>query len=47
VTPPSFDPAHDERTFTVNASDYVGVTLIRPLPGRLSGLDVLARPQRR
>jgi DNA-binding transcriptional LysR family regulator len=43
VRPPSFDPAHDERTFTVNASDYVGVTLIRPLLGRLSGLSATLR----
>jgi DNA-binding transcriptional LysR family regulator len=43
VRPTSFDPAHDERTFTVNASDYVGVTLIRPLLGRLSGLAATLR----
>ncbi|MEV5831587.1 LysR family transcriptional regulator [Spirillospora sp. NPDC052242] len=38
VRPPTFDPAHDQRVFTINASDYVGVTLIRPLLGRLAGL---------
>jgi DNA-binding transcriptional LysR family regulator len=43
VRPPSFDPAHDERTFTVNASDYVGVTLVRPLLARLSGLAATLR----
>lgn len=38
VRPPTFDPSRDQRTFSVNASDYVGVTLIRPLLGRLSHL---------
>lgn len=32
----SFDPTTDRRTFTVMASDYVGLILIRPLVRRLS-----------
>jgi DNA-binding transcriptional LysR family regulator len=31
-----FDPRTDERTFTVIASDYVGLVLLRPLIGRLA-----------
>ncbi|WP_246078722.1 LysR family transcriptional regulator [Modestobacter excelsi] len=38
VRPPVFDPTRDTRRFSVVASDYVGVTLIRPLIARLSGL---------
>ncbi|MBB4683151.1 LysR family transcriptional regulator [Amycolatopsis jiangsuensis] len=37
VAPPGFDPAHDERTFTVMASDYAGVVLMRPLLERVNG----------
>lgn len=36
VQPPQFDPASDSRTFSVMGSDYVGVTLLRPLLGRLT-----------
>lgn len=43
VRSPSFDPARDQRTFAINASDYVGVTLIRPLLGRLSRLAASLR----
>lgn len=32
----SFDPSRDERTFTVVASDYVTLVLLRPLLGRLA-----------
>lgn len=38
VAPPVFDPTADTRRFSVVASDYVGVTLIRPLVARLTGL---------
>lgn len=38
VQPPVFDPTSDTRRFSVVGSDYVGVTLIRPLVARLSGL---------
>jgi DNA-binding transcriptional LysR family regulator len=38
VSPPSFDPTTDSRRFSVVSSDYVAVTLFRPLAGRLSGL---------
>ncbi|TWF95501.1 LysR family transcriptional regulator [Saccharopolyspora dendranthemae] len=38
VTPPGFDPAHDERTFTIVASDYVGVIIMRPLLTRVNGV---------
>ncbi|MFF0501803.1 LysR family transcriptional regulator [Nocardia aobensis] len=38
VAPPSFDPALDERVFTLIASDYAGVMLFRPLLGRIGGL---------
>ncbi|MBG0566964.1 LysR family transcriptional regulator [Actinoplanes aureus] len=38
VRPPVFDPATDTRRFTVIASDYVGVMLLRPLLGRLAGV---------
>jgi DNA-binding transcriptional LysR family regulator len=34
---PDFDPATDERTFTVMGSDYVSITLVRPLLVRLAG----------
>jgi DNA-binding transcriptional LysR family regulator len=33
---PVFDPQRDERSFAITASDYVGVTLIRPLLVRLA-----------
>ncbi len=35
VTKPHFDPGADERTFTVVASDYVTLILLRPLLARL------------
>ena len=35
ITKPHFDPATDERTFTVVASDYVTLILLRPLLERL------------
>ncbi|WP_369253099.1 LysR family transcriptional regulator [Geodermatophilus amargosae] len=38
VRPPGFDPTADSRRFSVVGSDYVGVTLVRPLVARLSGL---------
>ncbi len=38
VAPPDFDPARDERTFNLVASDYVGVVLIRPLLERVNGV---------
>jgi DNA-binding transcriptional LysR family regulator len=38
IQPPVFDPTVDDRTFTVIASDYISVVLLRPLIGRLSGL---------
>jgi DNA-binding transcriptional LysR family regulator len=38
VRPPSFDPSADVRRFSVVGSDYVAVTLVRPLIARLSGL---------
>ena len=38
VRPPTFDPTADTRRFSVVGSDYVGVTLVRPLIARLSGL---------
>ena len=38
VRPPTFDPTADTRRFSVVGSDYVGVTLVRPLLARLSGL---------
>ena len=38
VAPPVFDPASDTRSFSITASDYVGVELVRPLVARLSGL---------
>jgi DNA-binding transcriptional LysR family regulator len=38
VRPPAFDPSTDTRTFSISASDYVGLTLVRPLVGRLGGL---------
>src|SRR4051812_29891062 len=31
VRPPEFSPAHDSRVFSVMASDYIGVVLVRPL----------------
>jgi DNA-binding transcriptional LysR family regulator len=34
-TAPTFDPAHDNRTFTVVASDYVTLILLRPVLARL------------
>lgn len=37
LRPPVFDPEHDVRTFSVLASDYVGITLLRPLLARLGG----------
>ena len=43
VRPPSFDPTSDTRRFSVVASDYVGVTLVRPLIARLSGLTTALR----
>ncbi|MBQ0928368.1 LysR family transcriptional regulator [Saccharopolyspora endophytica] len=38
VAPPDFDPAHDERTFNLASSDYVGVVIMRPLLERVNGL---------
>ncbi|WP_198597816.1 LysR family transcriptional regulator [Blastococcus atacamensis] len=38
VRPPTFDPTADTRRFSVVGSDYVGVTLVRPLIARLGGL---------
>ncbi|WP_448639363.1 LysR family transcriptional regulator [Geodermatophilus sp. URMC 63] len=38
VAPPTFDPTADTRRFSVVGSDYVAVTLLRPLVARLSGL---------
>jgi DNA-binding transcriptional LysR family regulator len=38
VRPPAFDPTTDTRRFSVVGSDYVAVTLVRPLLARLSGL---------
>jgi DNA-binding transcriptional LysR family regulator len=38
VSPPTFDPTADTRRFSVLSSDYVAVTLVRPLIGRLAGL---------
>ncbi|MHC5264326.1 LysR family transcriptional regulator [Streptomyces sp. UC4497] len=38
VRPPEFDPARDNRAFSVTASDYIGVTLIRPLLAVIAGL---------
>ncbi len=38
VRPPVFDPTTDTRRFSVVGSDYVAVTLVRPLAARLSGL---------
>jgi DNA-binding transcriptional LysR family regulator len=38
VRPPTFDPTTDTRRFSVVSSDYVAVTLVRPLVSRLSGL---------
>jgi DNA-binding transcriptional LysR family regulator len=38
VRPPVFDPSADTRTFSICASDYVGLELVRPLVGRLAGL---------
>jgi DNA-binding transcriptional LysR family regulator len=38
VSPPHFDPTTDTRRFSVVSSDYVAVTLIRLLAGRLAGL---------
>ena len=38
VRPPTFDPTEDTRRFSVVGSDYVAVTLVRPLIARLSGL---------
>ena len=35
ATSPHFDPATDSRTFTVVASDYVTLILLRPLLERL------------
>jgi DNA-binding transcriptional LysR family regulator len=37
VRPRGFDPATDTRSFSIIASDYVGVELMRPLAGRLAG----------
>ncbi|GAB2857128.1 LysR family transcriptional regulator [Actinocorallia aurea] len=37
LQPPVFDPEHDARTFSVLASDYVGIALLRPLLARLGG----------
>jgi DNA-binding transcriptional LysR family regulator len=38
VRPPEFDPDRDRRSFSLIASDYVAVTLLRPLLARLTGL---------
>ncbi len=43
VAPPSFDPAHDQRAFSLVASDYTGVVLIRPLLERVNGLALNLR----
>ncbi|ONH23625.1 LysR family transcriptional regulator [Pseudofrankia asymbiotica] len=39
VCPPGFDPDNDHRVFTIYVSDYVEVTLVRSLLGRLAGLN--------
>ncbi|GAA2118492.1 LysR family transcriptional regulator [Actinomadura napierensis] len=48
LRPPGFDPSADARTFSLVASDYVGIMLIRPLLARLgaqaSRLRVDLRP---
>ena len=38
VRPPTFDPTVDARRFSVVSSDYVAVTLLRPLLAELEGL---------
>jgi DNA-binding transcriptional LysR family regulator len=38
VRPTSFDPVSDARAFSLVASDYVGVVLLRPLLGRIGDL---------
>lgn len=38
VRPPVFDPTRDARRFSIVASDYAGVQMLRPLLNRLSGL---------
>ncbi|WP_405181053.1 LysR family transcriptional regulator [Nocardia sp. NBC_01377] len=38
VRPTEFDPASNRRVFTLCASDYIGVVLIRPLLGRIASL---------
>jgi DNA-binding transcriptional LysR family regulator len=37
LRPPTFDPQQDQRSFAITGSDYVGVTLIRPLLIWLAG----------
>jgi DNA-binding transcriptional LysR family regulator len=48
LTPPSFDPARDERRFVIATSDYVEFVLLPPLLERLArgapGLSVEVRP---
>jgi DNA-binding transcriptional LysR family regulator len=38
MRPSSFDPVTDARAFSIVASDYVGVVLLRPLLGRIGDL---------